>query len=121
MTEFNINRSIGIAITEYNSLSKCISIIRKYRNCSMAEIKSEIDSKDFVFVCDYTDTEELNKLIECHDELANEGCLLIIQEQDRPITRTILQNLKEMHDAIHEETMSMIDMEVGEDNNDLLN
>ena len=115
MIPFNIKRDIGIKIVQYNSLSKCIRIVRKYRDASMGDIKSEIESNDFVYTCDFTDTLGLNNLISCHDELCKEGAVITIQEQDRIISRDILQNLSQMHKEIHEETLAEIDAEVGDD------
>ena len=114
MLAFNMKRDIGLIITEYESLSKCISIIRKYRNASMADIKNEIESQHFIYTCDFTDTTSLHHLIACHDELCDAGATLIIQEQNRPITRDILGNLSQMHKEIHEENLVLIDAELGE-------
>jgi hypothetical protein len=116
--KFNEERDIGIKITQYESLSKCISIIRNYRNESMGVIKSEIESNDFVFVCDFTDTPNLKIMLKCHDKLAKLGCSLTIQEQRRMIPREILLNLLQMHKEIHEETLAAIDAEVGDDEDD---
>ncbi|SEP68284.1 hypothetical protein SAMN02910289_00334 [Lachnospiraceae bacterium RM5] len=112
MIKFNIKRDIGIKISQYNSLAKCINIIRKYREASINDIKSEIESHEFIFTCDFTDTIGLNNLITCYDELSKEGAILTIQEQDRVITRDVLQNLSQMHKELHEETLSEIDNEV---------
>jgi len=115
MISFNSKRDIGIKITQYKSLPKCINIIRKYRDASIGKIKTEIESNEFIYACDFTDTTGLNSLIACHDELYNEGAVLTIQEQDRLITREILQNLSQMHKDIHEDTLAEIDEEIGED------
>lgn len=116
--KFNEERDIGIKITQYESLSKCISIIRNYRSESMGVIKSEIESNDFIFVCDFTDTPNLKLMLKCHDELTQLGCTLSIQEQGRMIPREIILNLLQMHKEIHEETLAAIDAEVGNDDDE---
>ena len=77
----------------------------------MAEIKEEIESKDFVFVSDFTDTPMLKRLLECHDELSANNCKLVIHEQERIISRDILLNLLQMHKEIEEEVRRQIDAE----------
>lgn len=116
--KFNEERDIGIKITQYESLSKCISILRTYRNESMGVIKSEIESNDFIFVCDFTDTPSLKQMLKCYDELTGIGCVLTIQEQMRMIPREILINLLQMHKEINEEALAAIDAEVGDDEDD---
>ena len=116
--KFNEERDLGIKITQYDSLSKCISIIRNYRSESMGVIKSEIESNDFIFVCYFTDTPSLKQMLKCYDELTDIGCVLTIQEQTRMIPREILINLLQMHKEIQEETQAAIDAEVGDDEDD---
>lgn len=113
--KFNEERDIGIKITQYESLSKCINTIRKHRNESIGVIKSEIESTDFIFVCDFTDTPSLNQMLKCYDDLTKIGCTLTIQEQTRMISREILTNLLQMHKEIHEETLAVIEAEVDDD------
>ncbi len=118
--KFNEERDLGIKITQYDSLSKCISTIRNYRSESMGVIKSEIESNDFIFVCDFTDTPSLKQMLKCYDELTDIGCVLTIQEQMRMISREILINLLQMHQEIHEETQAAIDAEVGDEKDDAI-
>lgn len=92
--------------------------IRNYRSESMGVIKSEIESNDFVFVCDFTDTPSLKRMLKCYDELTDIGCVLTIQEQTRMIPREILINLLQMHKEIQEETQAAIDAEIGDDEDD---
>ncbi len=114
MIEFNPTRDIGLKISSYSSLSKCISIIRKYRNVSISSVKQEIEAHDFIFVCDFTDTANLIKLIACHDDLINAESSVTIQEQNRLITREVLLNLLQMHKDLYEETIASLDAEVEE-------
>ena len=113
--KFNEDRDIGIKITKYDSMSKCISIIRNYRPDSIGIIKSEIESNDFIFVCDFTDTPSLKKMLKCFDELSKNGCTLIIQDEDEIISREMLLNTLQMHKEIHEETLAAIEAEVEDD------
>lgn len=84
--------NLGIRIIEYKSMSKCISIIRNYRSDSMAIIKSEIKSHYFIFVFDFTNTPNLQRMLKCYNELTRIGCTLTIQEKKEIIPRQILIN-----------------------------
>ena len=97
---------------QYGALSKCISIIRNYRNDSMGVIRSEIESNDFIFVCDFTDTPGIKRLLKCHDDLAKVGCTLSIQDGDEVVSREIILNILKMHEEIDEETIAEIDAEI---------
>ena len=112
--KFNEERDLGIKITQYESLPKCISIIRNYRSDSMGLIKSEIESNDYIFVCDFADTLNIKQLLKCSDDLTEIGCTLQIQDGDEVISREIILNILQSHKEIHEETLAAIDAEVGE-------
>ena len=112
MINIDVMDNIGIKITQYDSLSKCISILRKYRHDSMNEIKNSIESNDFVFACDYADDEGLVELIRCYDELLEAGCKVDIYDLGRIGSRELLCNLHESHVITHQQTLESIDAEV---------
>lgn len=116
--KFNEERDIGIKITQYKSIPKCINIIRNYRNDSMGIIKSEIESNDFIFVCDFTDTHNILNLLNCLDDLTKIGCSLLIQDGNEIISREIILNILQSHKEIEEETLAAIDFEIGNDNDE---
>ena len=78
---------IGLVLKSYDSVAKCISIIRKYTPASIAEIKSAIDTGDFVFCCE-------------------------IYEDGRLTTREFISNLLNSYHEIEKETQDQIDAEV---------
>ncbi|MBR2751700.1 MAG: hypothetical protein IKD90_11285 [Clostridiales bacterium] len=118
MQNIDVMDNIGIKITHFTSLSKTIGILRKYRNDSMSTIKSDIESSDFVFACDYTDDEGLVKLINCYDELVACGCNVVIYDLGRIGSRELLCNLHESHEITHMETLAEIDAELNDAEND---
>lgn len=115
MNNIDAMDNIGIKITEYNSLPNCISILRKYRNDSIGDIKKDVESNSFVFACEYTDDEGLIQLINCYDELVAIECKVIIYDLGRIGSRELLCNLHESHELTHEETLAAIDSETGDE------
>lgn len=112
MNSIDVMDNIGIKITQCESLSKCIGVLRKYRTDSMSDIKRDIEACDFVFACEYTDDDGLVKLIKCYDELISKGCNVEIYDLGRIGSRELLCNLHESHIITHEETLAAIEDEI---------
>ncbi len=112
MIDIDVMDNLGIKITHYDSLSKCISILRKYRHDSMSDIKNSIESNDFVYACDYLDDEGLVELIKCYDELSEAGCKIDIYDLGRIGSRELLCNLHESHEITHQQTLAAIEAEI---------
>ena len=107
-----IDNKIGLVIKSYKSIAKCISIVRKYKSVSMAEVKTAIDSGKYVFDCDYTDDVELRKVRRCYDELVKSGAVVEIYEHQSLTTRQFISNLLGTYKAVERETQREIDAEV---------
>ena len=103
---------IGLVLKSYDSVAKCISIIRKYTPASIAEIKSAIDTGDFVFCCEYTSDSGVRKVRRCYDELVKTGATVEIYEDGRLTTREFISNLLNSYHEIEKETQDQIDAEV---------
>ena len=109
------NDAIGLVVKSCPSMAKCISVIRKYRPISMAEIKKDIETGHYVFECEYINTSGLQMLRKCYDELVKLGAVVEIYEQGRLTTRQFISNLIGSYRSIERETEMMIDLEVGDD------
>ena len=103
---------IGLVLKSYDSVAKCISIIRKHTPASIAEIKSAIDTGDFVFCCEYTSDSGVRKVRRCYDELVKTGATVEIYEDGRLTTREFISNLLSSYHEIEKETQDQIDAEV---------
>ena len=109
---------IGLVIKSTNSTAKCISIIRKYNPVSMGEIKSNLESGNFVIDCDYTSDSGIRKIRRCYDELVKAGTVVEIYEDGDITTREFISNLLDTYQEIAEETQQMIDEEVAAEGGD---
>jgi len=103
---------IGLVIKSADSVAKCISIIRKYNPISMSEIKTAIESKSFVFDCDYTNNSGIRKVRRCFDELVKAGATVEIYEDGDLTTREFISNLLNSYQEIDREIQDQIDSEV---------
>ena len=111
----NVNDTIGLIITSYTSIAKCISIIRKYNAISIGEIRKLIENSKFIFEVDYTSHSGVRKLSKCYDELAKNGIECEIIVLGEPENREFLSNLMGSHRQTEIEVQAQIDQEVGED------
>ena len=102
---------IGLKIVKYDSIATCISIIRKYKNVSMNEIKSDIESNNFAYTCSYTSDSGVRKLRKCYDELTKKGIEVEIHAHDQLADRQLLSNLLTMYKEIEDETWAQMDAE----------
>ena len=96
--------TIGLKIGTVSAAAKTIAIIRKYSNDSMGSIKKSIQNKGYVLLFQYTNRFGLKKVIECYDELKNNGIKAEVYELDDEITSIeFLRNLDKTYDEISEE------------------
>ena len=78
--------TIGLKIGTVSASAKTIAIIRKYNNDSMGTIKKNIQNRGYVLLFPYTNRFGLKKVIECYDELKNNGIEAEVYELDDEIT-----------------------------------
>ena len=109
---------IGLVVSSTNSVAKCIAIIRKYNPISISEIKTAIDTLQFVFDCEYTDDAGLRRVRRCYDELTKSGNTVEIYEDGNLTTREFISNLLGSYREIAIETQAMIDAEVDAEGDD---
>ena len=109
---------IGLKSKTPTSMAKYISILRKYNPISISEIKTAIDTRQFVFDCEYTDDAGLRRVRRCYDELTKAGNTVEIYEDGNLTTREFISNLLGSYREIAIETQAMIDAEVDAEGGD---
>jgi len=96
--------TVGLKIATVSASAKMIAIIRKYSNSPMWEIKKSIQERNYVLLYSYTDRFGLKKIIECYDELKENGIEAEVYELDDEITNIdFLRNLNGTYDEISNE------------------
>lgn len=107
--------NIGIKIKSNDKIAKCISIIRKYTNISIGEIKAKIINNEYVMVCGYTDEDGIKSIVEAYKEVTSLGVDAVIYEHDRITTIDFLINLIDMYGDIERDMQEMDDLMYDED------
>ncbi len=103
---------IGLKIKSTPSVAKVISIIRKYRYVSMAEIKAAIESGEYVVTCSCISHSGVKMIRKCYDELTKNGSEVEIYERDELISRDLISNLIASHRQTDREVEAAVDAEV---------
>ena len=105
--------TIYIKVTSYSSISKPISIIRKYNKAPIGEIRSAIDQGRNVLEYSYLSHSGIRKIAKCYDELLKSGVTCeIYDEFDELISRDILSNLINFHKETEREVLEQLDAEI---------
>lgn len=107
--------NIGIKIKSNDKIAKCISIIRKYTNLSIGEIKAKIINNEYVMICGYTDEDGIKSIVEAYKEVTSLGVDAVIYEHDRVTTIDFLINLIDMYGDIERDMQEMDDLTYDED------
>lgn len=114
MNEREIDKYIFLKILSYDSIAKCISILRKYTTASVGDIKKAIEANDFVYSSEHISHPGVIRLAQCYDELTAAGIKVEIYELGLPCSREILGNLIESHKLTEDEIEKEIDLELAE-------
>ncbi len=88
------NDTISIKLVSSASLSKTVTIVRKYLPLSISDIQNRIGSDTFLFSCDCTDEKGLSLLIKIYSQLAKAGTALEVYEGDELSSIDLIKNLK---------------------------
>lgn len=107
--------NIGIKIKSNDKIAKSISIIRKYTNLSIGDIKSKIINDEYVMVCGYTDEEGIKNIVKAYKDVTSLGVDVVIYEHDRVTTVDFIMNLINMYSDIERDMQEMDDLMYGED------
>lgn len=106
---------IGIKVKNNDKITKCISIIRKYTNLSIGEIKDKIINNEYVMEYGYTDEDGIKDILKVYKEITSLGASVEIYEHDRNTTIDFLMNLLEMYSDIAKDMQEMDDLVYEED------
>ena len=106
---------VGIKIKSNDKIAKSISIIRKYTNLSIGEIKAKIINDEYVMVCGYTDEDGIKNIVKAYKDVTSLGVDVVIYEHDRVTTVDLLMNLINMYSDIERDMQEMDDLMYDED------
>lgn len=103
MDNYILNEIAGIKLKERSMNAKVISILRKYTNDSISNIKNHILRNEYIFSCNYIEDEKkLKKLILCHDELAKNNFEVDVyfggKKEDIQVLKNWFQTSQEISD-----------------------
>lgn len=99
--------SVGIKIKGNDKIAKCISIIRKYTNLSIGDIKDKIINNEYVMVYGYTDEDGIKNIVKAYKKVTSLGADAVIYEHDRVTTIDFLMNLISMYSDIARDMQEM--------------
>ena len=106
---------ICLKVKSNDKIAKSISIIRKYTNLSIGDIKAKIINDEYVMVCGYTDEDGIKNIVKAYKEVTSLGVDVVIYEHDRVTTVDFLMNLINMYSDIERDMQEMDDLMYGED------
>ena len=106
---------ICLKVKSNDKIAKSISIIRKYTNLSIGDIKAKIINDEYVMACGYTDEDGIKNIVKAYKEVTSLGVDVVIYEHDRVTTVDFLMNLINMYSDIERDMQEMDDLMYGED------
>ena len=104
---------ICLKVKSNDKIAKSISIIRKYTNLSIGDIKAIND--EYVMACGYTDEEGIKNIVKAYKEVTSLGVDVVIYEHDRVTTVDFIMNLINMYSDIERDMQEMDDLMYGQD------
>lgn len=63
--------TIGIKVK--SQTAACIKVLRKHTELAVSQIKARIENGDFVYECDYVDTDGIQKAVSLYNALCEIG------------------------------------------------
>lgn len=82
----------GFKITSQSSIAGIVKIVRKYKDFSIADIKSRVDKDDYIFTCDAVDEVGCKAMLKCIKELNKAKVTTQLYEYDEPMDLQLLKN-----------------------------
>lgn len=82
----------GFKITSQSSIAGIVKIVRKYKDYSIADIKSRVDKDDYIFTCDAVDDKGCKSMLKCIKELNKAKVTTQLYEYDEPMDLQLLKN-----------------------------
>ncbi|MBR6879815.1 MAG: hypothetical protein IKN14_01885 [Clostridiales bacterium] len=107
--------TIGLRITGYDSLAKCIAVLRKYTgDLSISELQKRIDNHENAVECSRIVEKDVRKINRCYKELVKSGAEVEIYDSGRRSSHQQLLNLIGSHIETAREVMEQMDSEAEE-------
>lgn len=106
---------ICLKVKSNDKIAKSISIIRKYTNLSIGEIKAKIINDEYVMACGYTDEDGIKNIVKAYKEVTSLGVDVVIYEHDRVTTVDFIMNLINMYNDFERDMQEMDDLMYGQD------
>ena len=106
---------ICLKVKSNDKIAKSISIIRKYTNLPIGDIKSKIINDEYVMVCGYTDENGIKNIVKAYKDVTSLGVDVVIYEHNRVTTVDFLINLINMYSDIEKDIQEMDDFIHGDD------
>lgn len=82
----------GFKITSQSSIVCIVEIVRKYKDFSIADIKSRVDNDDYIFACDAVDDVGCKAMLKCIKELNKAKVTTQLYEYDEAMDLQLLKN-----------------------------
>ena len=105
---------IGLKVKSAAPTAKAVSIIRKYRDSSMAEIISDIKDGNYILKSTVISHPGVRMIRKCYDELIKSGIEAELYERDQLITRELVSNLIKSHRQTDREVAMQVEKEATE-------
>lgn len=99
---------IGIKATKTDFNAVIAKTIRKYRDISISEIKTIVSEGNYLYECDYVDSQGIEVILSINSELNSNGIATVIYEHDQETTTKFLNNLLKSY----AETATQVDEEM---------
>ncbi len=82
----------GFKIISQSSMASIVKIVRKYKDYSIADIKSKVENDNYIFTCNAIDEAECKKMLKCIKELNKAKISTQLYEYDEAIDLQLLKN-----------------------------
>ena len=109
------SRTVGIKIAGNSISVQGIKIIRDNIAFSISEIKTRVQTRDYIYMCDYIDSKGVKLIIKLFTELKKSGIECELYEHDRLTDIKFLKNLNHSYDQIDKETWADMFREADDD------
>lgn len=73
-------------------MASIVKIVRKYKDYSIADIKSKVENDNYIFTCNAIDEAECKKMLKCIKELNKAKISTQLYEYDEAIDLQLLKN-----------------------------
>lgn len=103
---------IGIKLSETVFNANIAKIMRKYIDDSISTIKKKVLGGEYLYICDYTDSDGINTIISIYTDMKKSNINSVILEHDEVTTVDFLNNLLLSYSETEQQVEKEIDDEV---------